>query len=89
MTTVHVAEEHAGSPGEDPQLAAQLEVLRAALADHPFPTHQDDLIASCLALGVPSRACCRLALLDRTLEYASLDEVTGAIVRALVPMPGA
>lgn len=87
MTTVHVAEGATGA-GDDPLLAAHLAELRTALADHPFPTHQDDLIASCLALGTPARVCCRLSLLDRTHEYTSLDEVHAAIVAACPP-PGA
>ncbi|GGL45191.1 DUF2795 domain-containing protein [Phycicoccus endophyticus] len=77
MSTVH------GAGGADPEatLAADLAGLRVALAEHPFPTRQDDLIAACIGRGVPARLCCRLSRLTRTREYASMAEVCADIVR--------
>ncbi|MBR7744294.1 hypothetical protein KC207_13450 [Phycicoccus sp. BSK3Z-2] len=78
MTTVgHV--EGMAADDADPRLADDLTDLRRALADHPFPTLQDDLIAACLSRGEPSRLACRLSRLSRTRVYTSLDEVCAEI----------
>ncbi|QIM22277.1 hypothetical protein G7075_15910 [Phycicoccus sp. HDW14] len=84
MTTVHAGGLTAHEPG-DPALAADLQQLRGVLAVHPFPARQDDLIAACLVAGAPARLCCRLARLDRTHDYASLDEVCADVVATTVP----
>ena len=90
MRTVHAAE-HGGRQGEpghdgddaaDVALAGDLAELRAVLADHPFPTHQDDLIAACLVANQPARLCCRLSRLSRTHTYTSLDEVCADVASA-------
>ena len=78
MTTVgHVEGTAAGDA--DPRLGDDLADLRTALADQPFPTRQDDLIAACLSRGEPSRLACRLARLSRTRVYLSIDEVCAEI----------
>ena len=82
MTTVHHAATTAGGGG-DPQLVADLDDLRRALGDHPFPTQQDDLIASCIAHSEPARLAGRLALLSRTHTYTSLDEVCAHVEDAV------
>lgn len=80
MTTV---QDRRGTDGDhgDAALDADLADLRRVLADHPFPTQQDDLIAACLGRHEPARLCCRLSKLARTRTYGSLDEVL-ADVRA-------
>ncbi|MEP6799272.1 MAG: hypothetical protein ABI890_14050 [Lapillicoccus sp.] len=80
MTTVHHAR---GADGRatDTALEADLGDLRAALATHPFPSCQDDLIAACLASQQPTRLACRLSRLPRERTYLALDEVL-ADVRA-------
>ncbi len=87
MRTVHAAghtgrQDEPGHDEGDAALAADLAELRAALADHPFPTHQDDLIAACLVRNQPARLCCRLSRLSRTHSYASLDEVCADVEAA-------
>lgn len=84
MTTVHTGGQTAHEP-DDPAPAADLADLRAVLADHPFPARQDDLIAACLVAGAPARLCCRLARLDRTHDYASLDEVCADVLATTPP----
>lgn len=59
----------------DPALAADLDDLRRALQEHPFPASQDDLIAACIARHEPTRLACRLAKLPRERRYATLDEL--------------
>lgn len=59
----------------DPTLEAELVELGVALAGHPFPTHQDDLLAALVAARLPARLACRLARLSRTRTYGSFDEV--------------
>lgn len=85
MTTVHAGEQTAHEP-DDPALSADLALLRDVLADHPFPTRQDDLIAACLVRNQPARLCCRLSRLDRTHDYASLDEVCADVVATTAPV---
>lgn len=74
MTMVH---DTRGTDGDawDPTLEADLADLRRALADHPFPAVQDDLIATCIARHEPTRLACRLSKIPRERTYASLDEV--------------
>lgn len=60
---------------EDPTLERDLDDLRRAFADHPFPTRQDDLIAACLGRHEPTRLACRLSRISRTREYQDIDEV--------------
>lgn len=74
MTMVHQVRGTDDEP-EEPTLATDLEDLRRALADHPFPTRQDDLIAACLGRHEPTRLACRLSRISRTREYQDIDEV--------------
>ncbi|WP_299443735.1 hypothetical protein [uncultured Phycicoccus sp.] len=67
---------------EDPTLERDLDDLRRAFADHPFPTRQDDLIAACLGRHEPTRLACRLSKISRTREYATLDEVLADVAAA-------
>lgn len=85
MTTVHAGEQTVHEPG-DPALATDLALLREVLAEHPFPTRQDDLIAACLVRHQPARLCRRLAGLDRTHDYTSLDEVCAEVVATALPV---
>ncbi|MBM6401743.1 hypothetical protein [Phycicoccus sonneratiae] len=80
MTTVHAGDQTGHDA--DPALTLDLDALRAVLAQHPFPSCQDDLIAACLAAGAPARLCCRLARLDRTQRFASLEEMCAAVAAA-------
>lgn len=84
MTTVQTGGQTAHDP-DDRALGADLGDLRALLAGQPFPATQDDLIAACLVAGAPARLCCRLARLDRTHAYASLDEVCADVVATTPP----
>ena len=61
-------------------LHADLADLRQALAHHRFPTDQDHLIAACIARHAPSRMLWRLAALNRTRAYHSLDQVCSEVV---------
>jgi hypothetical protein len=85
-----LAEVHGPREGRgDAALGTDLRDLRAALAAHPFPARQDDLIAACLGQGAPARLCCRLATLDHDTEYADVDEVLCAVAaRAEASSPG-
>lgn len=67
--------ERPGLPGPVPDLETDIAALRVALAEHPFPTHQDDLLAQLIARHEPVRLACRLSSLSRTRTYHSLDEV--------------
>ncbi len=67
---------------EDPTLERDLDDLRRAFADHPFPTRQDDLIAACLGRHEPTRLACRLSRISRTREYTCLDEVLADVAAA-------
>ncbi|WP_377639077.1 hypothetical protein [Oryzobacter terrae] len=58
-----------------PDLEADLEALRVALAAHPFPTHQDDLLAVLIARHEPVRLAWRLSTLSRTRTYHSVAEL--------------
>jgi hypothetical protein len=66
----------------DDALAGDVEELRRALAGHPFPAQQDDLIAALLGRHEPARLSCRLSTLSRTAVYASLDDVLAAVEAA-------
>ncbi|MFQ6170858.1 hypothetical protein ACK8HX_04565 [Oryzobacter sp. R7] len=68
-------------PDSPADLESDLAALRAALADHPFPTQQDDLLAHLLGGRRPVRLACRVAALSRTRSYASVDEVCAEIRR--------
>ena len=70
------------SPADD--LERDLADLRVALATHPFPTHQDDLLAHLVGHREPIRLACRVSGLSRTRAYESLDEVCDAIRRGPV-----
>ena len=74
------------------ELEHDLAELRAALARHPFPTNQDDVLALLVARHEPSRLLWRAAALDRSRSYASADEVcdeiTGATNSGMPPPPG-
>lgn len=61
----------------EPDLAA----LRVVLADHPFPTHQDDLLAALVGRREPVRLARRLTALSRTRAYVSLDDVCDEVRR--------
>ncbi|MBM6406128.1 DUF2795 domain-containing protein [Phycicoccus sp. CSK15P-2] len=74
MTTVHDVTAAEGG-ADDPTLRGDLAALCLALADHPFPTHQDELIAGCISRNDPSRLVRRLAGLSRTRTYDSVDAV--------------
>ncbi len=76
---------HGPPAGDDPTIEQDLAGLRTALASHPFPTRQDDLIAACLGRGEPARLCCRLSTLDHDAVYGSLDEVLDAVAAAATP----
>ena len=73
---------HPGDPEPAATLARDLDDLRRVLADQPFPTHQDDLIALVVARREPARLACRLSSLSRTRTYASVDEVCDAVRHA-------
>lgn len=62
-------------------LEADLSALRVALADHPFPTHQDDLLALLVHRREPARLACRLSTLSRTRSYDSLDDLCAELRR--------
>ena len=55
--------------------------LRLALAAHPFPTHQDDLLAFLVARREPARLASRVALLSRTRTYLDVEDVCDDIRR--------
>lgn len=78
-----------GDAEADPVLAADLDDLRRALGDHPFPATQDDLIAALLSRHEPARLACRLSVLSREHSYAALEDVladvAAAAVRARLP----
>jgi hypothetical protein len=73
-------------------LDTDLADLRAALARHPFPATQDDILALLVARHEPSRLLWRAAALDRTRAYHSLDAVCDEIARSagvgMPPPPG-
>jgi hypothetical protein len=73
-------------------LDTDLRDLRAALARHPFPATQDDVLALLVARHEPSRLLWRAAALDRTRSYLSVDEVCDEIARSsglgMPPPPG-
>ncbi|WP_392543853.1 hypothetical protein [Oryzobacter telluris] len=71
-------------PGPAEALERDLADLRVALATHPFPTHQDDLLAHLVRRREPIRLACRVSGLSRTRSYTSLDEVCDAIGRGPV-----
>lgn len=73
MTVVEPRGVHDHPP--DVTLEQDLDDLRAALAGHPFPTRQDDLMAACLGRQAPVRLCSRLSTLSHATVYASLAEV--------------
>jgi hypothetical protein len=66
-------------------LEADLTALRGALAGHPFPTHQDDLLAHLVGRREPVRLAGRVASLSRTRSYASVDEVCDEVRRRATP----
>jgi len=74
------------------ELEHDLAELRAALARHPFPTSQDDVLALLVARHEPSRLLWRAASLDRSRSYVSADEVcdeiAGATDSGMPPPPG-
>ncbi len=65
---------------DDEALEQDLADLRAALATHPFPTRQDDLIAACLGRGAPVRLCSRLSTLSHSTVYLTVDDVLADVV---------
>lgn len=81
------ADVHGPPAGDGPTIEQDLAGLRIALASHPFPTRQDDLIAACLGRGEPARLCCRLSTLDHDAVYENLDEVLDAVAAASLLPP--
>ena len=71
--------------GIDVGLDTDLTALRAALARHPFPTGQDDILALLVARHEPSRLLWRAAALSRSRRYHSADEVCEEISLAAGP----
>jgi hypothetical protein len=73
-------------------LDRDLAQLREALARHPFPTRQDDILALLVARHERSRLLWRTASLDRWRDYWSADEVCDQIARSgdtgMPPPPG-
>ena len=73
-------------------LDADLVGLRKALARHPFPTRQDDILALLVARHEPSRLLWRVAALAPSRAYPSADEVCAEIARSagsgMPPPPG-
>lgn len=73
-------------------LDTDLADLRAALARHPFPATQDDILALLVARHEPSRLLWRAAALERTRRYHSVDEVcrdiAGSSGQRMPPPPG-
>ncbi len=74
--------ERPGLPGPVSDVEADIGALRVALATHPFPTHQDDLLALLIAHHEPVRLACRLSSLSRTRTYHSFDELCEDLRRA-------
>ena len=71
--------------GIDVGLDTDLNALRAALARHPFPTGQDDILALLVARHEPSRLLWRAAALSRSRRFESADEVCEEIALAAGP----
>jgi len=71
--------------GVDIGLDTDLADLRAALARHPFPTSQDDILALLVVRREPSRLLWRAAALSRSRDYQSADEVCEEIALAAGP----
>ena len=74
------------------ELDRDLAALRAALARHPFPARQDDVLALLVARRAPSRLLWRAASTDRARWYRSADEVcddiAGSTNVGMPPPPG-
>ncbi len=73
-------------------LDRDLAQLREALARHPFPTCQDDILALLVARQERSRLLWRAAALDGRHDYFSADEGCDEIARrsdaGMPPPPG-
>ena len=74
------------------ELDRDLAALRAALARHPFPARQDDVLALLVARHAPSRLLWRAASMDRARWYRSADEICDEIAASttvgMPPPPG-
>ena len=66
-------------------LDTDLADLRTALAGLPFPSRQDDVLATLVRRQVPSRLLWRAGCLSRTRTYHSLDHLCDEISRPTPP----